>query len=115
MSRILSSSLALAALAATAAPSFAGDAYTTRIEPRAFYGASVTIEEGVRVFRPLPPERHVIVNPGGQTPLSLGYNDTRVVEQSTSNNYYYDEGGYVPRVTGNGRFFYAPRRHHGGY
>jgi hypothetical protein len=33
----------------------------------------VTIEEGVRVYRPIPSEQHVIVNPGGTTPLSLGY------------------------------------------
>lgn len=59
--------------AALAAPAQAQDAYTTRIEPRAVYGATVTIEEGVRVYRPLPSERHVIVNPNGSTPLSLGY------------------------------------------
>lgn len=114
MSRILFSGLAASALLALASPAVAGDAYTTRIEPRAFYGASVTIEEGVRVFRPLPAERHVIVNPGGSTPLSLGYNDTRVIEQSTSQNYYYDNSGYAPRVIGNGRF-YVPRGRHGGY
>lgn len=52
---------------------FGENAYTTRIEPRASYGATVTVEEGVRVFRPLPSERHVIVNPNGLSPLSLGY------------------------------------------
>ena len=38
----------------------AEEAYTTRIEPRPFYGATVTIEHGVRVFRPLPrrPRHH---------------------------------------------------------
>ena len=50
-------------------------AHTTRIEPSNVYGATVTIEEGVRVFRPLPSERHVIVNPEGRTPLSLNYYD----------------------------------------
>ena len=44
------------------------EGYTTRIETRPFYGAVVTLEEGVRVFRPLPVERQVIINPGGQTP-----------------------------------------------
>ncbi len=53
----------------------AQDAHTTRIEPSNAYGATVTIEEGVRVFRPLPSERHVIVNPAGRTPLSLNYYD----------------------------------------
>ena len=51
----------------------AEEARTTRIEPNASYGATVTIEEGVRVFRPLPSERHVIVNPQGATALGLGY------------------------------------------
>lgn len=58
-----------------AVPTLAQDAHTTRIEPSNVYGATVTIEEGVRVFRPLPSERHVIVNPEGRTPLSLNYYD----------------------------------------
>lgn len=70
--RVLATSAA-ALLAATAA--HAQDAHTTRIEPRNVYGATITVEEGVRVFRPLPSERHVIVNPGGRTPLSLNYYD----------------------------------------
>lgn len=70
----------LAAALATAVS--AADGRTTRIEPRPFYGAIVTIEEGVRVFRPLPPTTHVIVNPHGATPLSLGFNETTVNERS---------------------------------
>ena len=46
------------------------DAYTTRIEPRPIYGAVVTIEHGVRVWRPVPPTTHLIVNPEG-VPLML--------------------------------------------
>ncbi len=60
---------------------------TIRIEPRPFYGATVTLEEGVRVFRPLPPDRYVIINPDHRTPLSLGISDTRVYEQRNTNNY----------------------------
>ena len=48
---------------------------TTRIEPRPFYGATVTIEAGVRVFRPLPPHDRVIINPGNATPLTLNVGD----------------------------------------
>jgi len=62
----------------------AQDARTTRIEPRNFYGAMVTIESGVRVFRPLPPTTHVIINPNGATPLSLSLNETRVYQHSYS-------------------------------
>lgn len=74
----------------------AGDAYTTRIEPQAFYGATVTIEHGVRVFRPLPTTRHVVVNPGGLTPLHLGYEDVRVSQESRNYNYNYNT--YAPRT-----------------
>lgn len=59
-------------------PALAQEAYTTRIEPRAYAGAIVTMEAGVRVFRPMPPTRHVIVNPEGRTPLSLS--EVRVYE-----------------------------------
>ncbi len=72
------------ALFGFAGAALAQDAYTTRIEPRPVYGATVTIEEGVRVFRPLPPERHVIINPGNATPLHLGFNETRVTEHHSS-------------------------------
>lgn len=69
------------------------EGYTTRIEPRPFYGAVVTLEEGVRVIRPLPPTRHVIINPDHATPLSLGFNETRVYENRTIRNYVYNDGG----------------------
>ncbi len=72
--RILTA-IGMAAVMAWGAATMASgeDAYTTRIEPRSTYGATITVEEGVRVFRPLPSERHVIVNPGSLSPLSLGY------------------------------------------
>ena len=75
----------LAALAALLLPSaaLAGKATTTRIETRPFYGATVTLEAGVRVFRPLPYHDRVIINPGGKTPLTLGF------EQ----NHTYNHGG----------------------
>jgi hypothetical protein len=65
---------------------------TIRVEPRPFYGAVVTIEEGVRVFRPLPPDRYVVINPGHQTPLSLGIQDTTVYERREIHNYNHDSG-----------------------
>jgi hypothetical protein len=75
----------LAALVASfCTPSSAQDAYLTRIEPRPFYGATVTIEEGVRVFRPLPATRHMIINPN-RTPLNLAFSDT-VERQSGRDN-----------------------------
>jgi hypothetical protein len=50
------------------------DASTTRIEPRPIYGAVVTIEHGVRVYRPVPPTTHLIVNPEG-VPMMLNIGD----------------------------------------
>jgi hypothetical protein len=82
-------SVAVAAAVVSVSPAQAEDSFTTRIETRPVYGATVTIEEGVRVFRPLPSERHVIVNPGGMTPLSLNYFDDR-----------YADPRYLPRSYG---------------
>lgn len=79
---------ALALLVPTAAS--AGDARTTRIETRPFYGATVTLEEGVRVFRPLPRHERVIINPGGRTPLNLTY------EEHRSYNYSRETGHGAP-------------------
>lgn len=92
--------LAAAAFCAAAAPAaaLAEGSYTTRIEPRAFYGASVSIEQGVRVWRPLPPVRHVIINPDHGTALSLGFTDVR--ETRTNNNYNYSHDGERERGYG---------------
>lgn len=50
----------------------AGGSHTTRIETKPYYGATVTLEAGkVRVWRPLPPTRHMIINPDGAAPLYL--------------------------------------------
>ncbi|MEM7775615.1 MAG: hypothetical protein AAF732_08400 [Pseudomonadota bacterium] len=72
----------------------AQDAYTVRVEPRPYYGAVITIEEGVRVFRPMPPTRRMIVNPDNATPLTLSIKDVnkRVISRSTNHNYHYNSG-----------------------
>ena len=92
--------VAAAAAALSVIQARADESYTTRIEPRPAYGANITFEQGVRVFRPLPSERQVIVNPGGKTPLALGFNDTRIKAESTSNNYFYDDRVANPSVGG---------------
>ncbi len=46
------------------------DSQTTRIEIRPIYGATVTLEHGVRVYRPIPPTTNLIIDPG---PLVQGY------------------------------------------
>jgi hypothetical protein len=66
-----STGMMLGSLPATA------ESVTTRIEPRAFYGATVTLEEGVRVFRPLPRHDRVIINPNN-TPITVEVGDPNV-------------------------------------
>jgi hypothetical protein len=96
------------------AAAFGQSATTTRIETRPFYGATVTLEEGVRVFRPLPPHERVIINPNGATPLSLNFEEKR----SISHNYHYgdraDASGpaYVGGSVGG---WAVPRRGHKGH
>ncbi len=85
LARIMTFAAATAVLATAAQ----AEGYTTRIETRPFYGAVVTLEEGVRVYRPLPPPRQVIINPGGRTPLALSFSDVRVDKRSY--NYHYEE------------------------
>ncbi|MEO1720219.1 MAG: hypothetical protein AAFR23_08320 [Pseudomonadota bacterium] len=75
---------AVLAIAMTAGSAFAGSAKTTRIEPRPYAGAIVTIESGVRVFRPLPPTKHVIINPGHGARINL--NETTVNKRTTINS-----------------------------
>ena len=83
---------------------------TIRIEPRPFYGAAVTIEEGVRVFRPLPPTSKVIINPDGETPLSLGFNET-TVNQKSYNYHEHQHNGEASggQYTGSAYYFSGGR------
>ncbi len=115
---ILSLSLLLPAASAATAASL------TRIETRPFYGAVVTEEEGVRVFRPLPPHRHVIINPDGRAPLNLTIEDRNV---TVNHNYptpvveggdgagRFVGGGYGGFWTGDRGRRHVRRQHPGGY
>ena len=69
MIRVLSASAA--ALLLTAAVAEARDGHTTRVVRGDVYGATITVEEGVRVFRPLPSDRHVIVKPDGEDDVEI--------------------------------------------
>lgn len=59
------------------------DGFTTRIVTQPYYGAVTTLEHGVRVIRPLPPDRFVIVNPN-RTPLALSFNENNVYDYSSN-------------------------------
>ncbi len=84
--RLFPYALIAAALAVSSTAASASQPSTTRIETRPFYGATVTLEEGVRVFRPLPSHNKIIINPGGKTPLNLSYEENH----TTSKNYNYN-------------------------
>ena len=93
----LVAALGLAAIVGTAASAEDG---TTRILHEEAYGAIVTKEAGVLVFRGLPPTRKVIVNPGGKTPLEL--NQTEVTENKlvvvTQDDYLNHLGPRILRI-----------------
>jgi hypothetical protein len=89
--RVLCVSLLTAAAVSAAMPALA-EPSTTRIETRPFYGATVTLEAGVRVYRPLPPHDRVIINPNGRTPLHLGF------EQNTWTSHNYNHNGNSGRA-----------------
>ena len=91
------------------------ESYTTRIEARPYYGAVTTIEHGVKVIRPLPPDRQVIINPI-RTPLSLDFSETNIYGYGASANYggarryrenigAYNEDGPIYSYPAYGRFF----------
>ena len=86
MSRHSRTALLAIAAAVLSTAALAQEATTTRIETRAFYGATVTLEAGVRVFRPLPPHSKVIINPGGVTPLHIGLQENRDSTRSSSSD-----------------------------
>jgi hypothetical protein len=98
------------------------DSFTTRIETRPYYGAVTTIEHGVNVIRPLPPDRFVIINPN-RTPLSLGFSETNVYGYGAGTGYggvrgyrevtgAYNEDGPIYSYPAYGRYF---ARRHGRY
>ncbi len=90
----------LLALAMSAVSTAAlAQAVTTRIETRPYYGAIVTIEQGVRVWRALPPHDRIIINPEGRTPISLGVNQYGPIQHSSSqgNTYGKSTANHGPR------------------
>ncbi len=119
---LLSTSLLSFALLLVGA-SAAAAASLTRIETRPFYGATITLEEGVRVYRPLPPHRQIIINPDGRTPLNLTFEERNTVVHH--HQYQYSDGGSGGDVIGYGGGFFPGdrfkhrrfhhRRHGGGH
>ena len=83
--------IALAALIALPASSSVTASELIRIEPRPYYGAVISIENGVRVFRGLPSQSLMIINPGNKTPVSLNF--SRSIEHRSSDAVPANGGG----------------------
>lgn len=100
MKTILKSALAAAGLLAVVVTSANAESGTTRIVHDEPYGAIVTKEAGVLVFRGLPPTRKVIVNPEGKTPLDLKMTEVREtnVVVFTQDDYIRGLGSKILRV-----------------
>jgi hypothetical protein len=76
MSRTRLALIAAATFAAFGVPAASAyDGGLVRIEPKPYYGAVVTMEHGVRVYRPLPTQNLMIINPN-KTPVSLSFSRT---------------------------------------
>ncbi len=76
----------VSAISLLATNAFAQDASLIRVEPRPYYGATITIEEGVRVFRPLPKTKTMVINPGQKTPLHISVGGQERAAQHVTNN-----------------------------
>lgn len=84
MSRVRPLLIAAAAFAMFGAtPATAYDGGLVRIEPRPYYGAVVTVEQGVRVYRPLPTQNLMIINPN-KTPVNISF--SRTIEHKAADN-----------------------------
>ena len=93
--------LAVSAVVATASisPVLAQDARTIRIEPRPYTSVAVTIENRVRVWRPMPPTALVIVNPGNKANINLGIDVDRrdrgdVINNNVNTQQYFRHRNY---------------------
>lgn len=73
-----------------------------RIEPRPYYGAVVSIESGVRVFRGLPTQSLMIINPDNKTPVSLNF--TRSIEHKAADTSSNNGGGSSNDNNGSGNY-----------
>ncbi|GAB4538254.1 MAG: hypothetical protein Tsb0019_39230 [Roseibium sp.] len=91
MKPVLTSLIAAAGLGLVLGNAAQAESGTVRILHDEPYGAIVTKEAGVLVFRGLPPTRKVIVNPDGKTPLEL--KQTEVTE--TNVMVFADQGDYL--------------------
>lgn len=111
--RLLPAFCLLAPLMA-ASPADAGNSSLVRIEPRPYYGAVVTIEQGVRVWRSLPRTQHMVINPTN-APVNVNITDIRetVTHRGHGGDHAPVGSHYAP--SSNGGYYlpgYGPSRFH---
>jgi hypothetical protein len=63
----------------TQVPAGAEEAHTTRILTEPVYGAVVTLEHGVNVYRPVPPTTHLIIDSGDAATVILGSGTRHII------------------------------------
>jgi hypothetical protein len=113
-------------LLAAAGPAQA-DAVTTRIETRPYYGAIVTVEQGVRVWRALPPHDRIIIVPesaknvkvhihagGAQNAPPATFNSSVNINQSSQTSHGDGHGGYGAYGYGAGPHGHGAKPQHSG-
>ncbi|MEM5582890.1 MULTISPECIES: hypothetical protein [unclassified Roseibium] len=101
MRLVLKSLIAAAGFTLAAGVAAQAESGTVRILHDEAYGAIVTKEAGVLVFRGLPPTRKVIVNPDGKTPLELKQTEVRetnVVVIANQDDYIRHLGAKIIRL-----------------
>ena len=101
--------LAFSLVAGLPIASAGAESYTTRVETRPYYGSVVTVEQGVRVWRPVPPTRHMIINPTG-APVHVNVTDVRETVTHNGPPVVVNQGApYVDRSGGYSGPYYYPR------
>jgi len=101
MKPVVTSLIAAAGLSLVLGAAAQAESGTVRILHDEPYGAIVTKEAGVLVFRGLPPTRKVIVNPDGKTPLELKQTEvteTNVMVFATQGDYLRALGPRIIRL-----------------
>ncbi|WP_299816240.1 hypothetical protein [uncultured Roseibium sp.] len=101
MKLVCKSLLAAAGLSLVLGAAAQAESGTVRILHDEPYGAVVTKEAGVLVFRALPPTRKVVVNPDGKTPLELKQTEVRetnVVVIANQSDYVRHLGAKIIRL-----------------
>jgi hypothetical protein len=111
--------LALVCAFTTLSTAALADAVTTRIETRPYYGAIATIEQGVRVWRALPPEDRIIIVPENAKNVSVnidaGSSRAQAASPTVNSNVTINGSNHAGGYDGIGVPVYAHKPNYGGH